>query len=498
MVSISGGLLNFFTNAVNDITGVPAKLARTLPGAADYFYSYLMIQSLSNSASSLLQVAVLLKWFVIGPIIDSTPRQKWRRQTTLNRIKWGSFFPPFTNFAVIGIIYSVIAPLILVFMLIIFSLYWIVFRYNILYVYRFQIDTGGLLFPTAVNQLFTGVYVMEIVLIGYFFISRGPNGNVSCVPQAIIMIVALVLTIVYHYLLNDTFRPLLRYLPITLEDEAVIRDEEFARAQEAKWQNRDPEEEPPMAAGKGIQHQLEDEERAEEAANKALEEKEMQDINRRRRSNTPREHGHESWHNSKYDSMHSSQNAHESVHMPHEGSDNWHNSNPDKAWVPDRWRKVGATALQPVKGVFDITTRAEQRVERTVAAANAKVEKRLMAANGLQNPGIIADTEGDQEAQKTVADVLFAGIADELEDLTPDERDLLVRYSFQHSALRARRPIIWVPKDSLGVSDDEVKRGLAVSQYIEMSNEGTGFDRKGRATFERSPLDFSQVDIIAL
>jgi len=497
-VSISNGLINFLSAAVSDITSVPAQLAETLPGAADYFFSYLMIQSLSNSASSLLQVAVLVMWFVIGPILDSTPRQKWRRQTTLNKIKWGSFFPPFTNFAVIGIIYSVIAPLILVFMLVIFSLYWIVFRYNVLYVYRFEIDTGGLLFPSAVNQLFTGVYVLEIVLIGFFFISRGKNGNASCVPQAIVMIVALVLTVIYHYLLNDTFRPLLRYLPITLEDEAVIRDEEFARAQEAKWESRHSEEEPPMAAGKGIQHQLEDEERAEEATNEALEEKEKQDIQRRRRSNTPRSQGHESWHNSKYDSMHGFQNPHESLHMPHEGSDNWHNTNPEKDWMPDRWRKAGASALQPVKGVFDLTTRAEQRVERTVAAANAKVEKRLMAANGLSYPGIIADTEDDQEAQKTVADVLFAGIADELEDLTPDERDLLVRYAFQHSALRARRPIIWIPKDTLGVSDDEIKRGTAVSQYLEMSNEGTGLDGKGRATFERSPPDFSQVDIIAL
>ena len=119
----------------------------------------------------------------------------------------------------------------------------------------------------------------------------------------------------------------------------------------------------------------------------------------------------------------------------------------------------------------------------------------------------------DIEAQKTVGDVLFSGFADELEDLTPDERDLLVRYAFQHSALRAKRPVIWIPRDRLGVSDDEIKRAKKMSTVsvqdsekggqvektdIWMSNEGTALDGKGRVVFRRSPPDFAAVDLITL
>ncbi len=67
-----------------------------------------------------------------------------------------------------------------------------------------------------------------------------------------------------------------------------------------------------------------------------------------------------------------------------------------------------------------------------------------------------------------------------------------------HSALRARRPVVWFPKDDLGVSDDEVRRGKAVSEYVAMSNEGADLDRKGKVTFDKSPPDFSNVDLIAL
>lgn len=125
--------------------------------------------------------------------------------------------------------YSVLAPLILVFALLIFALYWIVYRYNVLYVYQFRNDTGGLLFPKAVNQLFTGLYVMELCLIGFFF------GAHDCVPQGVIMVVVLILNILFQWQLNVTFEPLFQYLPITLEDEAVIRDEAFAREQYEKF-----------------------------------------------------------------------------------------------------------------------------------------------------------------------------------------------------------------------------------------------------------------------
>src|SRR5437016_3278307 len=122
----------------------------------------------------------------------------------------------------------------MVFNVITFSLFWFVYRYNTLYVTKFRFDTGGLLFPKAVNQLFTGIYVMEICLIGMFFLVRDDNDGVACKGQAICMIIVLVITVLYQYLLNEAFRPLFQYLPITLEDDAVRRDEEFARAQQRR------------------------------------------------------------------------------------------------------------------------------------------------------------------------------------------------------------------------------------------------------------------------
>ena len=108
------------------------------------------------------------------------------------------------------------------------------------------------------------------------------------------------------------------------------------------------------------------------------------------------------------------------------------------------------------------------------------------------------DAESQASQTKAIGHALFSGIHDELEDLTPDERDRLVQRAFQHEALRARRPVIWIPRDDLGVSDDEIFRTQRYSKHIWVSNEYQALDGKCRAIFSRSPPDFSEVDLIQL
>ncbi|GAB7366499.1 hypothetical protein MBLNU230_g8292t1 [Neophaeotheca triangularis] len=490
VVSISGSLIQFFTSLTEEPTEIPQQLARTLPSAANYFFSYLMIQSLSNSASALLQVAILAIWFLLAPVMDATPREKWTRQTRLNFVRWGSFFPPFTNFAVIGLVYSVIAPLMLVFMLIIFSLFWIVYRYNVFYVYQFRTDTGGLLFPAAINQLMTGLYVMEICLIGLFFIKRDEDDGVSNIPHAIIMIIVLVFTVIFHYLLNMSFSPLFRYLPVTLEDEAVIRDEAFARAQASKFaplqqdtdNYADGDDESDSGTTQAATHQ------ANSSSNDKATEAGHDNPNPTRQTATRRQ------------STLTSQTTNSSSPRTPK-SPAWHRTPRSPNWATENWKRAAPSAVT--------------RMRNLATARPTKLNPHHISASPKEQ----ARNQQDPESQHTVGDVLFSGFADELEDLTPEERDTLVRYAFQHSALRARRPVVWIPRDKLGVSDDEIKRAKKMSTVrmgsgeggdgdksgsgrektnIWMSNEGTALDGKGRVVFRRSPPDFSNVDLIKL
>ena len=432
VVTIASSILRVISQISYNPASTVRILAENIPKASNYFFSYMILQALSVSAGSLAQISTLALWFLWRPIADSTARQKFQRHLNLPTVSWGSFFPVYTNLACIGLIYSIIAPLIMVFNIITWTLFWFVYRYQTLYVNVYKFDTGGLLFPKAVNQLFTGIYVMELALIGLFFIVKDTQNQFSCRPQAIIMIVMLVFTALYQLLINTTFKPLYRYMPITLEDEAVERDEEFERIQAQRWQIDSSQEK----AGESDARQA-----VTERSNN-----QKRKLPRSRSSAVP-------------------ENPQTNTSHPGPTPPSWRRHHRLKSKIP--------------------TVRL-----RATLGQNSDPET-------AGQPSVVNNLRSTRN--HNVGDALFGQFVDTIEDLTATERDTLVQRAFHHEALRARRPVIWVPRDDIGVSDDEIRRTNACcGENVWISNEFTSLDRKGRVLFGRAPPDFSEVDLIEL
>jgi hypothetical protein len=518
IASAATALLGIFQH-INTISDVPNLLAQNIPRASNYFFSYMLLQALSVSAGALVQVGSLISWFVLAPLFDSTARDKFVRQTSLSEIQWGTFFPVYTNLACIGLIYSVIAPLILVFNIITFSLFWFVYRYQTLYVNKFTRDTGGLLFPNAINCTFTGLYVMEACLAAMFFLVRNAEGNAACVGQAIGMIVVLFLTAIYQILLNEAFSPLFRYLPITLEDDAVRRDEEFARAMSKKHEIIEGEE-----ADTDLQDELERRERQSREDDRHAEEYELRQIESDKRRRSRRQEPPE---------LEPYEVQNPEITMKHEDESKGY-----RLFRKTAQKTADATLNKLPVNALQVRTRPEKRKSwadrsnnrrpsysqhsdneeaqvptsdspstshhhhhhHNPVAQSTEPPLRVLGQLNNLNPllGKPEDIEAQRAAQGKLADAIFAGVTDELEDLTPEQRDTLVQRAFQHSALRARRPVIWIPRDELGVSDDEVRRMGAFSKKLWVSNVRQGLDSKGKCVYSGAPPDFSEVDLIQL
>jgi hypothetical protein len=511
VVSIASALTEFFAlfTSVDGWTSVPSLLGTNIPKASNYFFSYMLLQALSVSAGALLQVGSLVGWFILAPLFDSTARAKFKRQTQLSNIQWGTFFPVYTNLACIGLIYSVIAPLILLFNIITFALFWFVYRYNTLYVTRFTRDTGGLLYPNAINTTYVGLYIMEVALIGMFFLVRDQNGDVACTGQAIGMIILLFITGGYQYLLNEAFGPLFRYLPITLEDDAVRRDEEFSRAMQAKQgliENEVEEE--------ALEDQLERNERQSREEDRQEQEYELQRIKEDREARLERQKSERLPDLEPYEFQNpeismdldrDSKGVRMAKAVAHKTSGTtkqllahtMSRSEQRKSWAD---RNNARNRRSSNFGQWDVESPSRSRSRMQSDAAGGQHPRDVLGKINNFNP--LAGTEKDVEAQRAarneLADALFGGVNDELEDLTPEERDQLVQRAFQHSALRARRPVVWIPRDELGVSDDEVHRMGRFSDHIWVSNVRQGLDSKGRSVYSGAPPDFSEVDLIQL
>jgi calcium permeable stress-gated cation channel len=127
-----------------------------------------------------------------------------------------------------AIAYSVIAPLVLGFATIGLGLLYIGYRYNILFVYNLNIDTRGLIYPRALKQILTGIYLSQICLIGLLAVKKA-------IAPLILEVVILVVTVLFHLSLNSAYDPLLNFLPLTLEtEEEALLSLEHGHEEEAE------------------------------------------------------------------------------------------------------------------------------------------------------------------------------------------------------------------------------------------------------------------------
>lgn len=427
VTSISSSIFATIDSLINNPVSIANTLATDLPKAANYFFNYLIIQALGFSGSVLFQYLRLLYITTIWPWFTQTPREEAWLQTTIPHQMWGNVYPMFTNFACIGLIYCIVAPLMLVFASAVFMLFWIAYRHNYYYVQRNKVDTHGMLFQNALSQLLTGVYVLEITLIGLFFLVRDEQNNVTSGPQAIIMIVALVITAIFHYVLESTMSPLYELIPVTLEDKAVD-------AERKRFGTEDHD------VPRDVEHVEEDR-------------------------------------NSDSIGRPSATADSEKRILPAK------NASPQLDGAAELVRTVSSRKSHP-----DGTSisKAAANARKTFSRLNHTVAHRV-ASNHSHRPYRSGNSR-KMEAADQLGESL-AGYPDELPRLTPQEREAELNTAYQDPVTREPNPVIWIPQDTGGVSDEKIKESTKYGRFLQYSNSGAYLTKNNKCEITQPAPD---------
>ncbi|KAI9599149.1 hypothetical protein BDF19DRAFT_410533 [Syncephalis fuscata] len=171
-------------------------------------YQLPVASSLSGAAKELLMVVpFVLKWIKRRALVK-TPRHIWELKA-MPSISWGQTVPQHTLVFVIGMTYSVIAPLVLPFALLYFVFYYIVYRYQFLYILDqpSHAELGGRAFTITVSHIFVGLYISELTMLGIFILNKN-------VAQLVLMFFPIVATIIVNLYIEHAFRDLLTYVPV--------------------------------------------------------------------------------------------------------------------------------------------------------------------------------------------------------------------------------------------------------------------------------------------
>lgn len=218
VITISSGLVVVLENLVYRPTTVPSIIAKDLPRASNFFFSFFIYRGLTLFGNGLLQFYRFITQGLIYPrLFDTTPREKYERLLSYQNLDpcLGQTYPTFSVYASIGIVYSVISPLVLVFCCINFLLDLMAFKYLLSYSFsrRQLTETYGQLYPMAWRQLFAGIYCLEIFLMGLLFVVKDSDGKSACSIMGILMIILLLTTIWAHIKINTEFERSIDTIP---------------------------------------------------------------------------------------------------------------------------------------------------------------------------------------------------------------------------------------------------------------------------------------------
>ncbi len=143
VITFSSGAAAVASKIAKEPTAVPALLAKHLPRASNFYLTYFIVQGFGTASKQILNYSDLFSFLFFYKVMGKTPRQKYNTYTYMKGISWFNVYPKFTNLAVIAIVYSCIAPLVLGFAGIGVFLLYSAYRYNLLYVVQVKTETRG-------------------------------------------------------------------------------------------------------------------------------------------------------------------------------------------------------------------------------------------------------------------------------------------------------------------------------------------------------------------
>ncbi|XAR55899.1 hypothetical protein NMG60_11036132 [Bertholletia excelsa] len=203
---LSGSVLNqiaLFLEPKN----IPGKLAVTVPAQASFFIAYVVTSGWTSVSTELFRIIPLICSLISKPCIRSSDDD-----LEVPSLAYHRDIPRLLFFALLGITYFFLAPLILPFLLVYYCLVYIIYRNQFINVYAPKYETAGKFWPIVHNSMIFSLVLMHAIAFGIFTSKKLPLASALVVPL-------LILTLLFNAYCRKRFLPMF----IAYSAEALIK-----------------------------------------------------------------------------------------------------------------------------------------------------------------------------------------------------------------------------------------------------------------------------------
>ncbi|XP_060217498.1 CSC1-like protein At3g54510 isoform X1 [Lycium barbarum] len=181
---LSGSLLDQIGESFFHPKDIPNRLASAVSAQADFFVTYILTNGLAGFSLEMLQPGLLL-W-------DTLKTYTWdrgkKKSPYVYSLPYYRIIPFVGLVMLIGIVYAVVSPLLLPFIVGYFLLGYAVFINQIEDVYITTYETCGLYWPYIHHYIIVAIILMQVTMIGLFGLKAKPSASFSVIPLLVITI----------------------------------------------------------------------------------------------------------------------------------------------------------------------------------------------------------------------------------------------------------------------------------------------------------------------
>ncbi|KGN63220.1 calcium permeable stress-gated cation channel 1 isoform X1 [Cucumis sativus] len=203
-------LNKFLHQSANDI---PKTIGVSIPMKATFFITFIMVDGWAGIAAEILRLRPLIIYHLRNFFLVKTEKDREEAMDP-GTLEFNTGEPRIQLYFLLGLVYAVVTPLLLPFIVTFFGLAYIVYRHQIINVYNQEYESAAAFWPDVHGRIIAALVVSQLLLMGLLSTKEA--------AQSTPLLIALpILTIWFHRFCKGRYEPAFVRYPL---QEAMMKD----------------------------------------------------------------------------------------------------------------------------------------------------------------------------------------------------------------------------------------------------------------------------------
>ncbi|WMV43314.1 hypothetical protein MTR67_036699 [Solanum verrucosum] len=194
-------------------TQIPRNIGVSIPMKATFFMTYIMVDGWAGIAGEILRLKPLVIFHLKNMFLVKTERDVERAMDP-GSVDFPETLPSLQLYFLLGIVYAVVTPILLPFILIFFAFAYLVYRHQVINVYNQRYESCAAFWPHVHGRIIASLVISQLLLMGLLSTKKAAKSTPF-------LVVLPVLTLTFHKYCKSRFEPAFRKYPI---EEAMEKD----------------------------------------------------------------------------------------------------------------------------------------------------------------------------------------------------------------------------------------------------------------------------------